>query len=116
MVDEDVGTYFAGKHFDVRLCACVYHSLRITNGGRSKPLPYRFVRILLFVRRFVINRGLRAIREWPLRVCANNAAKIARDRRGRRPRRPVWHDGICANKAATLAFPKEGKGDRASGG
>ena len=44
-----------------------------------------------------------------LRVCANNAAKVARERRGRRPRRPVWYDEVCANKAATLAFPKRGK-------
>ena len=49
----------------------------------------------------VINRGSRAIRGSPLRVRANNAAKITRDRRGRRPRRPVWHDGGCANNVAT---------------
>ena len=42
-------------------------------------------------------------------VCANIVANIARDRRGRRPRRPVWHNGVCANNAATSAFPKEGK-------
>ena len=46
--------------------------------------PYRLVH------RFTTNRGLRAIREWPLRVCEN----------------PI----VGAN--LPMAFPKEGKGDR----
>ena len=69
-VDEDVGSFSMGKRFGVQSFEGVRYSFVDRGCGRSKPLPYRFVR------GFEMRRGWRAIphlaprAKSPLRVCA----------------------------------------------